>query len=336
MGATSISFPIKAPRTCPRSRLRYDSLGAFGNASSWVTFDTGTLVGADSGTIGRDFSGGVFDGRYLYYIPNNDGTVLRYDTKGVTPDGGPPADAGDAGDAGAGDASIANNGFADPVNWSAFNTLMSNMKADDFRGGVFDGRFLYLVPNRGNIFMRYDTSAKAPNFTNASNWSGFEVDTLANAPTVFNGAVYDGHYVYLIPGNHIAVRFDTGKTFGPAAFTEFDLATVVPALAPEAGTLVYMGGAFDGRYVYYMPSYANGGEALRYDTTAPFTAACAWEAAPVNTLNPQLSAFWGRIFDGQNMFYVPVGQGGHSIVMRYTSKSPSSMPQLPAFYGSTF
>ncbi|MBS3108623.1 hypothetical protein J4409_02005 [Candidatus Woesearchaeota archaeon] len=51
--------------------LRYDTQSDFNSSSSWSSYGTS-----------MNYYGGVFDGRYVYYVPlNNNGNVLRYDTQ---------------------------------------------------------------------------------------------------------------------------------------------------------------------------------------------------------------------------------------------------------------
>ncbi len=52
--------------------------------------------------------------------------------------------------------------------------------------------------------MRYDTSAS---FAASASWSMFDVQSLAIGGGV-SGAAFDGRYVYLVPSNGLAVRFD--------------------------------------------------------------------------------------------------------------------------------
>ena len=88
---------------------RYDTLGAFNAADAWTTFNLATLS-ADGGATTSGFFGGAFDGRYVFFIPRNDGApdgrVLRYDSQASADAAAPLPDAGpvatDAGDAGAG------------------------------------------------------------------------------------------------------------------------------------------------------------------------------------------------------------------------------------------
>ena len=63
--------------------LRYDTTSNFESAESWSTFDAGAN-GVGNDPVG--YAGGIFDGRYIYFVPFKDsngqyhGEVLRYDT----------------------------------------------------------------------------------------------------------------------------------------------------------------------------------------------------------------------------------------------------------------
>jgi len=67
--------------------LRYDTLQPFDTVSSWAAFDAGAnSVGSDP----DGYSGGTFDGRFVYFAPNYNGTeyhgeVLRYDAANPIP-----------------------------------------------------------------------------------------------------------------------------------------------------------------------------------------------------------------------------------------------------------
>jgi hypothetical protein len=116
---------------------RYDTQASLGSTTGWLVFDVSKV---SSGA--RGFTGGAFDGRYVYLIPwaNSestgapafDGVIVRFDTTA-----GP-------------------SGFQDVSNWSSFDTSTLSSNATGFFGAVFDGRFLYLVPNVGTVVARFD------------------------------------------------------------------------------------------------------------------------------------------------------------------------------------
>ncbi|MGH7297600.1 MAG: hypothetical protein ACRELB_21865, partial [Polyangiaceae bacterium] len=117
------------------------------NASFWSVFDTASL---DPGA--QVFFGGAFDGRYLYFVPSNQsGLAVRYDT---------------------------NADFSVASSWETFSTGMLGSTTVGYRGGAFDGRYVYLVPFYDNAagagsgaVARFDTQAA---FTNAASWTEFD------------------------------------------------------------------------------------------------------------------------------------------------------------------
>jgi hypothetical protein len=119
--------------------LRYDTTGDFNEASSWITFDAGEYgVGTDP----DGYYGAVFDGRYVYFVPHNNGNdyhgeVLRYDTNGD---------------------------FNETSSWSTFDAGGNGVGTDPdgYIGAVFDNRYVYFVPyfngsNHHGEVLRYDT-----------------------------------------------------------------------------------------------------------------------------------------------------------------------------------
>ena len=177
--------------------LRYDTTANFQSADSWSTFDAGASgVGVDP--VG--FAQAIFDGRYVYFVPlkavnGYHGEVLRYDT-------------------------TANFQSAD--SWSTFDAGANGVGVDatGYAGAVFDGKYVYFVPLYNGSFyhgevLRYDTSS---NFQSAESWSTFDADAngVGSDPVGFEGAVFDGKYVYFVPwkdstGNYHGevLRYDT-------------------------------------------------------------------------------------------------------------------------------
>ncbi len=162
--------------------LRYDTTATFTNGSSYTTFDT-TMVNAGA----KGFSGGAFDGRYLYLIPGFDGTAdsglaLRYDTTAA---------------------------FTTGASWEQFDTMALSPDARGYIDADFDGRYIYYVPNEdetSGVVVRFDTTAS---FTLASSWQTFDTRTLNPSAAAYSSAVFDGRYVYFEPGaNTVVARFD--------------------------------------------------------------------------------------------------------------------------------
>lgn len=270
---------------------RYDTQAALEATTAWATFDTTTVNASAKG-----FVGGAFDGRYVYLVPSDngaeDGTVMRYDTTAT---------------------------FSSAAAWTAFDTATVNANAKGFRGATFDGRYLYFLPFTSGIVTRYDTSAA---FTSLPAWSTFDTGTVHANAVSFSGGVYDGRYLYLAPyavDGRVA-RYDTTLGFASAAsWLTFDTSTV-NALAKG-----FQGGAYDGRYVYFVPYGGAGtfsGVVARYDATASFGAAASWTTFDTGTLDPKARGFFGGAFDGRYIYLVPYFNGtAHGTLARYDTQA---------------
>jgi len=83
----------------------------------------------------------------------------------------------------------------------------------------------------------------------------------------------------------------------------------------------YMGGAFDGRYVYFSPDFSKS-EVMRYDTTAPFSSTSSWSAFDPNP--PSGGGYKGAVFDGRYIYFVPyyANSTSHGEVLRYDTTLP--------------
>ena len=271
---------------------RFDTLGDPAVGSSW-TFGVGVPA-----------AGMVFDGQYLYEIPNYSGiflgTVDRYDTKSSA-------------------------GFTGSGSHVVYDTTGLGTYVAGFWGAAFDGRYMYLAPGQYGIAARYDTTL---DFSSAPSWSTFNVHGIDSTSSNYFGAVYDGRYVYLVPngrsGRSIVARVDTHADFATAAaWTTFDLQTV------DTFAIGFRGGLFDGRYVYFMPaidSGSRGTQLARFDTTGSFLSASSWETFNVKTLAAGARDFCMGGFDGQYVYLSPCASG---IVARFDARNPPALPALP-------
>ncbi|MDH3601368.1 MAG: hypothetical protein OEU26_17260, partial [Candidatus Tectomicrobia bacterium] len=217
--------------------LRYDTGLSPNISAAWSTFDPGA---AGVGTDPDGYSGGAYDGRYVYFAPARNGAsyhgeVLRYDTQGA---------------------------FHAADSWDTFDPGAAGLGTDPdgYEGIEFDGRYLYFAPyNNGTKLhsevLRYDTQAA---FNNVASWAIF--DPFAAGVTTeqggYDGVETDGRYIYFVPlrdgsGEHgEMLRYDTQAAFSNAASWEaFD-----PG-ANGVGTDAdgFSGAIFDGRYLYYVP-----------------------------------------------------------------------------------
>lgn len=264
---------------------RYDTTGSFTAASSYSVYDT-TAVNANS----KGFIGAVFDGRYIYFVPNNNGAyfgqVTRYDTTGS---------------------------FTSVGSYSVFDITTVNANAKGFYNAVFDGRYVYFVPYYNGtvvdgLVARYDTTTS---FTSAASYTVFDMSTVNANSVGFNGAIFDGRYVYYIPyygpgfaDNGQVTRYDTTGSFtSTSSYSVFDTSTVDPNSKRKSGAV------FDGRYIYFAPFFFDGlnmsGLVTRYDTAGSFTAASSYSVFDTATVNANSVGFTGAIFDGHYVYFSP-------------------------------
>jgi hypothetical protein len=319
--------------------------------TNWSSYD----VTADVDASLHSYVGGTFDGRYVYFVPNEaPNLALRYDTLGA---------------------------FASPASWSTFDTESVNINAYGFMGAVFDGRYVYYIPwyssgADSTYLARYDTTAP---FTSGSSWS------IVSTPIGgFQGATFDGRYIYMAKITSSAgplVRYDTMVADAASSFSTFDMHTVDSHAYWLFGALfdgrhVYVestssgyiaqydttgmldagasyaffdvggtplnvsgltNGAFDGRYVYF-----TGRKIARYDTQASFTTAASWSAVDATTVTANGCILGG--FDGRYVYFL--GNGSPKIT-RYdtTTVFASTWPTFDTtsvggvaqgFYGAVF
>ncbi|MEE2658911.1 MAG: LamG-like jellyroll fold domain-containing protein [Candidatus Latescibacterota bacterium] len=208
--------------------LRYDAHGEFDDPASWQTTD----VAGTSGQPSVNFDGALFDGQHVYFAPlESGGNVTRYDVRGD---------------------------FGSPASWESFPANQAGQPSmDTCVGAVFDGRWVYFVPYAHSVVARYDTSAP---FADPGSWESWDVaGTDGLDARGFDGAAFDGRFIYLIPfwegedagkGFHARlVRHDTTKPF--AATGSWQVADGCAEAPPNPGG--FNGGAFDGRFLYMVP-----------------------------------------------------------------------------------
>ena len=259
----------------------------FSNNARWSSFNLVTV----NSTL-KGFSGGVSDGRYVYFTPyyngvDYSGNTVRYDTT---------------------------KSFTDPASWEYFNVTRINPALKSFYGAAASGSYIYYIPSYNwagyhGKSVRYDTTKP---FTDVASWEYFDIQTVDASLEGFIAAVPSGNSVYYIPyyndlgSSGSTARYDTTKPYTNAGSWEFfDTTTVDINLAG------FYGGAAVGNYVYYCPSYNDNlgysGVAARYDTTKPFTDVASWEHYDVAQVDPSLVGFGGMVSSGTYVYYIPWG-----------------------------
>jgi hypothetical protein len=308
--------------------LTYDTQAPFDAKSSWSTFDTAVLSApcpsaGNSPGLGQyppscsthtSFAGAVFDGRYVYFVPLFDyalisSQVTRYDTK--LP-------------------------FTARTAWSTFDTTSVHKDAYGFTSGVFDGTYLYLLPfgaEASDIAMRFDTRR---DFADRAAWTAFDLSrgSVAFPTSPSGGAVFDGQSLYFLgtsAADHSIVQFDTRSKFDdPKSWAQPFYSDALSKL-PD-----FWGGAFDGRFVYFVPGGFEDDQRdaklmARYDTMGTTHDATAWTTLDTTTIDREAHHFHGAVFDGEYLYFVP--HAGATLV-RFDARYPRSVP--PTVYGGSF
>ena len=279
-------------------------------------YDAGRTDGLDT----TGFFGAVFDGRYVYFVPQHDlhdrhGKALRYDTHGD---------------------------FKSPDSWEGYDAGRTDgLNTKGYYGAVFDGRYVYYVPRRDeegfhSRVLRFDTHT---GFKDPTGWQAYD----AGLDRSYQSAAFDGRYIYFTPGHAVVhkdevldrpdcdspsvtgmdpdyylighgtvLRYDTrGEFKATSSWTTYDAADIDGQNACD-----YDGAVFDGRYVYFAPLSTS--VALRYDTQSDFHDNTSWSAHHVGSLGMKMCV--GAVFDGRHVYYVPYGQTTSAI--RYDTRKP--------------
>ena len=273
--------------------LRYDSFGEFNDPGSWEAYDAGCTDGLNT----KGYYGVVHAGDHVYFIPRTDGVtlhsrILRYDCRGP---------------------------FQDAGSWQAYD-IGRTMAC---QSAAYDGRFIYLSPGyegdsgETGKAVRFDTHGGFKDPDSYAVYDAGNTDGLDSKN--YDGATFDGRYVYYAPLNDrgIALRHDTrGGFVDPSAWQAMD--------ASGLGLEMCVGAVFDGRYVYYVP-YAHS-TAVRFDTRRDFRDSHSWEAYDAaGTTGLHTKGYDGAAFDGQYVYYIPFYEGDepqrgfHCRVLRYNT-----------------
>jgi len=250
------------------------------------------------GLPSRGYFGAVFDGRYVYFVPEQHGEagypthgiVLRYDT---------------------------HEDFKERAGWQAYDASSTDgLDTRGYYGGVFDGRYAYFVPRQIGMeyyhsrILRYDTRTE---FKDPGNWAAFDVGEAHS----HQSAAFDGRYIYFCPGFHgdpttedeysgRVIRYDTRADFkSRASYATLD----ITAFLGDDCTC-FDGGAFDGRYIYFVPLYNS--IVVRYDTTRPFLDPSSWQRYDARPHGYALSV--GAVFDGRHLYFCAYG---HATIVRF-------------------
>jgi len=266
--------------------VRYDTKIGFDQTAAYEALEI-TNIQVDA-TNGASFYGCTFDGNYIYFVPSYNNSIVRYKI---------------------------GHRFTDATSWEVFD--LSNyfgvLKTNTFAGAIYDGRFVYLIPNSISFGLRYDTSLQ---FTDPDAW-------ISGGPGPgYVGGTFDGKYVYYSPSSaHDFVRFlprdftnsENWQIIDATKILSLDLS--LKALSDAVDDNKFSGACYDGKYVYYSPYDAT--HFVRVNTYQQFNKHSSWQVVRCRdvigfggTWNPGWkTGFQGRWsacrFDGRYIYFAP-------------------------------
>lgn len=291
--------------------VRYDTTAAFSSTSSWEAFDTKIHFGGKA----AGFQGAVFDDRYVYFVPNGDGTsgtVVRYDTT--------------------------NGDFQDLAAWSSVDLSgLSSVESTGFAGGLYVAPYVYFVPLDSSDVARFDTTTA---LGAASSWTTYDVSQGGMLPSGgFLGGAVVGQEIFLAPNFDVLNGDSFGKVFeystsapfeATASWSSFDTAQLPSS--PQG----FFGAAYDGRWVYFAPqlSEASGkpafsGVLARVDTTATFDLPGSWQSFDIGKVDPSAVGFGGAVFDGTYVYFIP---GTNTTFARFLARTVAATPPFASSF----
>jgi hypothetical protein len=262
--------------------------------------------------LSRNFQGGVYDGRYVYFAPSVSGTVTRYDTRAS---------------------------FVAGSSWTTFDTSTLNANAQGFGGAVYDGRYVYFVPSHApsgyvGLLVRFDTQQAASFTTGGAAWSTFDMGTLpvpdgGLATTGFSSGVFDGNAVYFAPyfnGVHLSrvVQYSPDGGLPESGVAEAGTSDggidAGDSGLHDGGSDAGDSGLHDGG-----SDAGDAGDSGPHDSGAVeagppgFASASQFSTFDLSTRNASAAGYLGALFDGQYVYMVPYnGNAGLSgLVARY-------------------
>lgn len=279
--------------------VRFDTTQGFTVVGAWEKASASSVLGVSVGASASLYWGAGFDGRYVYFAPQNSDTFVRYDTFTSL--------------------------FTVAISWEkmSMSTAQGAAVLDSaYPTCLFDGRYIYFVPLNSDTFLKYDTTLS---FTNSSAWSRISMSTIVGASpidTAFLGGCFDGRYIYYSPlASNTHIRFDTTKLFtNSLAWEKISIST---AQGSSMATYAYVDTIFDGRYVHYGSAYVR--TMIRFDTTQLFVNSSAWNTVSMSTVLGAAGvddAFVAPVFDGKYVYFTASSSDTFLRVLANPSKRP--------------
>ena len=308
--------------------LRYDTHGGFSEPASWQGYDAERTDGLTC----KGYYGVVFDGRYVIFPPRrNDrdfhSILLRHDTTGQ---------------------------FTDPATWESHDVGLPN----SYQSAAFDGRYVYCCPgqrsvpvgqadkaDRGHfvtgmtegtapvgsgLMLRVDTRGGLKDPESYTTYDASDTDGLDTRD--FDGAVFDGRYVYYAPLSYgVVLRYDSQGDFSNRGnWSAFD--------ARPLGLIRSVGALYDGRYVYFTP-YGKTEHVVRYDTRGTFSDPSRWQSYDLmQTPGRRTRGYDGAFFDGRFVHFIPFNDEAdsfHGEMLRFDTRCAFESPSSWSVFDAT-
>lgn len=300
--------------------LRYDTQAtAFDDDAAWTSYDMEGPLGVTGGHVAA-----VLDGKYLVIGPRDDAKFIRFDTSLAPnefgfdtnwevfdgPAGGYkaalPVDGGLVFNNGPLLTPVEHLGSAFDAGWTTAQLDAGTFGCANTHQGICAGGQLFFGPagsDTTSCLSRFDPSV-APFGTNAG-WDSVDVATLADENAFLLGMVASDQHMYV-------TQYSTHDAAAPVRVLRKPFAGNLDAGWESEPTNVknpltrgFLGGAWDGRYLYFAPYPTPTTTVIfsRYDTQGGFTDDAAWSVAAGAALGIPSNRFWGAVFDGQYVYY---------------------------------
>ena len=264
----------------------------FGPHARMLDLANTSVDGGPINTSLKGFSGGFTDGRYGYFVPNNNGVphgkVARVDLNDFNNTSGNSVGILDLTQA--------------PINGGPIDTSLKG-----FQSGFTDGRYGYFVPYDNGVSHGKVARVDLSDFSSVSvlDLKGTDADLKG-----FIGGFTDGRYGYFVP-YHNGVRH--GKV-ARVDLSDFSSVSVLDLEDPDgdgtkenADLKGFQGGFTDGRYGYFVP-YNNGafhGKIARVDLNDLSSVS----VLDLTQTDEDLKGFKGGFTDGRYGYFVPHNNG---------------------------
>lgn len=288
------------------STVRYDTTQPFETTAGWTAVNLSSAFN----TNWWGFRSASFDGRYLYFIPDNGpsgrhGNIVRYDTT---------------------------QPFETTAGWTSQDISSYNPLWKGLFGCTFDGQYMYISTfHNGTGFtgtiIRYDTTQP---LNTTAGWTSFPLSSVGTNYVAFTSSCFDGRNIYFLSLiNTVSkwtgtfVKYDTTQTF-----TASSSWSSIPLTAFNTIWRGFITSSYDGEYVYFVPYFASTptGTFVRYNTTRPFSSITSYEQFDADVIGTAYRTFTSGTFDGRYIYYSPFNYVDiatpHGNILRYDTTKP--------------